>query len=250
MNPSKGTLYVVATPIGNLADITYRAVDTLRKVDFVICENSRHSGILLTHFEIKKPFRVVNDHTSKSRQEALIGELENGSSAALISDAGTPLISDPGFPLVREALRLGIRVEGVPGPAAFTNALVTSGLPVNEFTFVGYLPQKEKKRRDKLAVLETEPRTLIFYESPYRIEKSLKDVLDMLGDREIYVTREMTKKFEEMFRGPVSEVLEAIKKRKILGEFTVVVAGSVKRTHAGQRLPFSSFPSPSGRGLG
>ncbi len=227
MNRSpSGVLYLVATPIGNLEDITLRAIRILREVDFVICEDSRRSGMLLKHLEIKKPFRGCHDHTAESKLEEILGELEAGKVAALVSDAGTPLVSDPGFPLVRQALQRGIKVEAVPGPCALVNALIVSGLPMHAFTFRGYLPQKDKARRDALERLKNGANTLIFYESPYRILKCLKDLLEILGDRQISVSREMTKKFEETVRGPVSEVIAAVGEKEALGEYTVVVAGN------------------------
>ncbi len=222
---SAGVLYLVATPIGNLSDITFRAVETLREVDFIICEDSRRSGMLLKHLDIKKPLRTYHDHTSKAKEELLVCELKEGARAAYITDAGTPLISDPGFVLVRDLIRAGIRVESIPGPTAFVNALIVSGLPTHAFTFVAYLPQKEKARQDALRELREEKRTLIFYESPYRILKTLKNMLDIFGDRDASVSREMTKKFEETVRGTLSEVLNYFDKRKILGEWVIVVAG-------------------------
>ena len=181
--------------------------------------------MLLKHLNIKKPLRVFHEHTPKAKLEALISELKNGSSAAYVTDAGTPLISDPGFELVRSALAAGVPVQAVPGPAAFVAALIVSGLPSHAFTFAGYLPQKEKARRDALRSLEPERRTLIFYESPYRILKMLRDLLDIFGNRRASVSRELTKKFEETVRGTVSEILAYFEKKKILGEWAVVVEG-------------------------
>lgn len=229
MNMASGILYLVATPIGNLEDITLRAIRILKEVDFVICEDSRRSGLLLKALEIHKPFRVLHDHTPEEKIKALHCEIQSGAKAALISDAGTPLVSDPGFPLVRKLIQTGVPVEAVPGPSAFLNALLLSGLPAHEFTFAGYLPQKEKARRDKLTELAGERRTLIFYESPYRIVKSLKDMLAILGDRNISVSRELTKKFEETIRGNIFEVVRRFDGKKILGEFTVVVEGNRQR---------------------
>jgi len=225
VQPSSGILYLVATPIGNLEDITLRAVRLLREVDFVICEDSRHSGILLKHLEIKKPLRVFHDHTQKVKLDSLIQELQNGSQAAYVTDAGTPLVSDPGFALVQAALNAGVRIESIPGPTAFVAALIVSGLPTHVFTFVGYLPQKEKAKRDALQNLEGEQRTLIFYESPYRVLKTLKAMLDIFGDRRASVSRELTKKFEETVRGRLSEILAYFEKKKILGEWAIVVSG-------------------------
>lgn len=220
-----GILYLVATPIGNLADITLRAIDVLRQVDFVICEDSRRSGLLLKHLEIKKPFKTYHEHTGPPKKIAILEELKSGRSAALITDAGTPLISDPGFDLVRDAISAGIRVESIPGPSAFVSALILSGLPSHAFTFIGYLPQKEKARTHALQKLMHEPRTLIFYESPYRIQKTLKDMFDVFGDRPASVSREMTKKFEETIRGKLSDIIGALAGRKILGEWAIVVQG-------------------------
>ena len=225
MKDSAGVLYLVATPIGNLSDITFRAAQILREVDFVICEDSRRSGMLLKHLDIKKPLRTYHDHTSKAKEDSLVRELKEGAQAAYITDAGTPLISDPGFSLVRDLIQTGIRIESIPGPTAFVNALIVSGLPAHAFTFVGYLPQKDKARQDALRELSEEKRTLIFYESPYRILKTLKNMLDILGDREASVSREMTKKFEETVRGTFSRVLNYFEKKKILGEWVIVVSG-------------------------
>ena len=225
MTERSGILYLVATPIGNLKDITLRAIEVLKEVNFVICEDSRRSGMLLKHLEIKKPFRVFHDHTSKDKASTLIAELKAGKQAALVTDAGTPLISDPGFGLVRSAIESGVRVESIPGPSAFVSALILSGLPSHAFTFIGYLPQKEKARRDVLKGLRDEPRTLIFYESPHRILKTLRDMNDLLGDRHISVSREMTKKFEETRRGRISDILSAYSEKKVLGEWVIVVEG-------------------------
>lgn len=225
MNQQAGILYLVATPIGNLSDLTFRAVQVLREVDFVICEDSRRSGMLLKHLEIKKPFRTYHDHTPTAKQDSIVEELKQGRKAALMTDAGTPLISDPGFSLVRRAIQAGIRIEGIPGPSAFVNALVVSGLPSHAFIFLGYLPQKDKARKEALQDLAEEEKTLIFYESPYRILKTLRDMLDIFGDRAASVSREMTKKFEETVRGTLSEILDHFAKKKVLGEFVIVVAG-------------------------
>jgi len=226
MSQRLGKLYLVATPIGNLGDITFRALDVLKSVDFVICEDTRRSGKLLKHFEIRKPLRSLHDQTSKSKQQAILSELKQGASAALISDAGTPLISDPGFPLVRDSIQAGIKIESIPGAVAFAQALILSGLPVHEFTFFGYLPQKDKKRKDLLSSVASDERTLIFYESPHRIKKSLLSMLETLGDREASVSRELTKKFEETVRGKLSEISDHFGKEDPRGEFVVVVKGS------------------------
>lgn len=224
-----GVLYLISTPIGNLGDITLRAIEILRAVDFVICEDTRRSGILLKHLGIKKPFRSYHDHTPKETEEALVRELQEGGQAAYLTDSGTPLISDPGFGLVRAAIRAGIRIEAIPGPSAFVNALVLSGLPVHAFTFVGYLPPKQKAREDVLGRIANERRTLIFYESPHRLLNALEDMLHIFGDRKASVSREMTKKFEETKRGTISEILDYFSAKKVIGELTIVVSGEVEK---------------------
>ena len=220
-----GVLYLVATPIGNLGDITFRAVEILREADFIVCEDTRRSGLLLKHLGIKKPLRSFHDQTPQAKLDLLVRDIAAGERAVFITDAGTPLISDPGFELVRELTRHGVRIEAIPGPTAFVNALITSGLPTHAFTFIGYLPQKEKARQEALRELADEARTLIFYESPYRLLRSLKDMLHILGNRSASVSREMTKKFEETKRGTISEILDYFSGKKLLGEFTIVVAG-------------------------
>jgi 16S rRNA (cytidine1402-2'-O)-methyltransferase len=225
VNGPSGVLYLVATPIGNLGDITLRAIETFKQVDFVICEDSRRSGMLMKHLGIQKKFRVLNEQTHTDKQKAMVEEMKNGASAAFISDAGTPLVSDPGFELVREAIRSGVRIESIPGPSAFVSALILSGLPSHRFMFLGYLPQKEKGRRDALTELASMPNTLIFYESPYRLLKTLHTMMEVFGDRKASVSRELTKKFEETVRGSLSEILEYFEKKKILGEYVVVVEG-------------------------
>lgn len=216
---------MVATPIGNLGDMTLRAIEILRRVDFVICEDSRRSGLLLKHLEIKKRFRTFHEHTVESKKKAILEDLEKGRTAALITDAGTPLISDPGFDLVRDAIKAGIQIESIPGPTAFVSALILSGLPSHAFTFLGYLPQKEKARKHALQNLMDESRTLIFYESPYRIQKTLTDMLEVWGDRRASVSKEITKKFEETFRGRFSDIISSLAGKKILGEWVIVVQG-------------------------
>ena len=217
---------MIATPIGNLGDITARALETLRSVDFVACEDTRKTGLLLHHFEIKKPLVSFHDHSHKGKAESLVGKLLSGKTVALVSDAGTPLVSDPGFPLVRDAIQNGIRIEGIPGPCALINALVLSGFATEPFAFFGFLPQKDKKRREFLCEVLHEKKTLIFYESPYRLLKSLKNIADIFGSRRIALMREMTKKFEEVVRETADEVFKHFEKKKILGEFVIVLEGS------------------------
>ena len=217
-----GTLYLVSTPIGNLGDITHRAIETLKKVDLIACEDTRHSKILLDHYGIRKPLVSYHDFSEKKQAPALLEKIKSGASVALISDAGTPGIADPGFRLVSGAIREGIRVETLPGAAAFLAALSVSGLPADRFTFEGFFPIKSSQKKSKLLALKDEERTIIFYESPHRVLKTLGVIQEIFGDIEIVVARELTKKFEELFRGVVSEALGHFGKKKILGEFVLL----------------------------
>lgn len=222
-----GTLYLVATPIGNLSDITLRALEILKTVDVVACEDTRHTGLLLKHFEIKKQLQSFHEHSKDSKRFLLIDLLQSGKSVALVSDAGTPLVSDPGFPLVRQAIENDIRVESIPGPSAVISALIVSGFACEPFAFFGYLPNKEKKRRETLESVKNEEKTLIFYESPFRLVKALKEIAEIFKTRRIAVVRELTKKFEETVRGTADEVFCHFEKRKIQGEFVIVIEGRV-----------------------
>jgi 16S rRNA (cytidine1402-2'-O)-methyltransferase len=205
-------LYIVPTPIGNLGDISSRAIDVLNNVKLIACEDTRHSGILLSHFGIETRKTALHDHNERDRADWIIQKLSNGEPVALISDAGTPLISDPGYHLVSQVRAAGYKVIPLPGACAAITALSASGLPSDRFTFEGFLPSKEKGRLDKLTELKEDPRTLIFYESPHRIIPSLESILVALGeDREIVMAREMTKTFETFLCGTVKEVLEQVK---------------------------------------
>ncbi len=214
-----GTLYLVATPIGNLADITLRAVETLQKVDFIACEDTRHSKILLDHYGIRKPLLSYFDFSEKKKAPVILERLLSGESAALISDAGTPGIADPGYRLIHGAIEKGIKIEALPGPAAFLTALVLSGLPTDRFVFEGFAPVKSGQKKNKFLSLKTEDRTIIFYESPHRILKTLTALQEALGDIPVVVCRELTKKFEETTRMSVSETIKHYSSKKILGEF-------------------------------
>jgi 16S rRNA (cytidine1402-2'-O)-methyltransferase len=222
MNKS-GNLFVVATPIGNLSDITLRAIETLKQVDFIVCEDTRVTKILLDHFSISKPFIVANAKSEQRKISDIIDKLKSGFSCALVSDAGTPAISDPGVRLVSSAVKNGIEIIGIPGPSAALLALSISGLPTDSFVFEGFLPQK-KGRQKKLIQLANDERTLVLYESTYRIKKLLEELNEFMPDRQIVVARELTKKFEELWRGTVSEILTDIDKKIIKGEFVVVIA--------------------------
>ncbi|QQX80082.1 16S rRNA (cytidine(1402)-2'-O)-methyltransferase [Shewanella sp. KX20019] len=205
-------LYIVPTPIGNLGDISSRAIEVLNQVSLIACEDTRHSGKLLSHFGIETRKTALHDHNERDRAQWIIQKLGYGESVALISDAGTPLISDPGYHLVKQVREAGFNVIPLPGPCAAITALSASGLPSDRFTFEGFLPSKEKGRLDKLSALKEDPRTLIFYESPHRIVHSLESIAAALGeDREIVMAREVTKTFETFLSGPVGEVLQTVK---------------------------------------
>ena len=220
------TLYLVATPIGNLEDITLRALRTLRECDVITAEDTRRTGQLLHHFGISKPLLSYFRFNEAKRGGEIIARLQRGEKVALVTDAGTPGISDPGERVVRAARAAGLRVESVPGACALVTALTASGLPTEEFHFVGFLPHKSGQRRNQLAALKTVPGTLVFYESPYRIEKLLGELNEVYPDRDVVLARELTKKFEEFLRGKPAQLLEVTKKRSLKGEFVVLVAGA------------------------
>lgn len=216
-------LYVVATPIGNLQDITLRAVETLKSVDLIACEDTRHSRILLTHYGITTPTTSYFEHNKLKKGEYLIRLLKEGKDIALISDAGMPGISDPGFNIIRSAIQEGIAVVPVPGPSAFLTALAISGKPTDKFIFEGFLPVKSAARRRRLGELAQETRTLVFYESPHRLLKALQDILEVLGDREVVICRELTKKFEEIRREKVSLSIAHFSSTFPKGEFVIIL---------------------------
>ena len=219
-------LYIVPTPIGNLADITLRALEVLKQVDFVLCEDTRTSGILLKHYEISKPLVAYHQHNEHKVFEKIAERLAAGEDAALVSDAGTPSISDPGFLLVRECLRQGVEVECLPGASAILPALVNSGLPADRFLFEGFLPHK-KGRKTKLEYLSQVPYTVIFYESPHRLLKTLEQLKEHFGaERPASVSRELTKIYEETLRGTLEELIAHFSSHTIKGEFVIVVGGS------------------------
>lgn len=220
-----GTLYVVATPIGNLEDITARAVRILKEADIIAAEDTRHSIKLLNHFCISKPLLSYWSENEKAKTEELIGKLLSGADVALISDAGTPGISDPGSVLIRKAIEEGIPIIPVPGPSALTATLSVSGLPAEEFTFLGFLPAKVSQRRKKLIGIMHETRTLIFYEAPHRLVQVLDEMLDILGNRQSCVAKEISKLHEQIFRGCLSSVIEQISDTKIAGEYVIIVTG-------------------------
>lgn len=229
----KGTLYIVATPIGNLEDMTFRAVRILKEVDLIAAEDTRHSRKLLTHFGISNSLTSYFDHNKQVKGELILDKLCHGLSVALVSDAGTPCISDPGFQLVRDAVKLGINVVPVPGACAAVAVLSVSGLPTDSYAFEGFLPSRKGKRREKISSLSEEKRVLVFYESPNRLLDTLTDIFDLLGDRTIVVAREVTKIYEEFLRGPVSEILHGIEGKLVRGEIVLMVAPSDKNAAAG-----------------
>ena len=220
------TLFVVATPIGNLEDITFRAARVLSEVDLIAAEDTRQTKILLTRYNINTPMTSYHKFNIKAKTGHLVNLLKQGQNIALVSDSGTPGISDPGYELIRESVSQNIRVEPIPGPSAAIAALAVSGLPTDKFVFEGFLPKKPGKKKKALEGFKNEERTVIIYESPYRVIKTLEDIKKILGDRRIAVCRELTKKFEEIMRGKAGDVLEKLKNRSIKGEVVVVVAGS------------------------
>jgi 16S rRNA (cytidine1402-2'-O)-methyltransferase len=219
-----GTLYLVATPIGNLEDITLRALRTLKECDAVAAEDTRRTGLLLRHFGLSKPMFSYFQFNEAKRSEEIIERLRRGEKVALVTDAGSPGISDPGERVVKAAIGAGLRVEAVPGPCALVAALTASGLPTGEFHFIGFLPHKSGQRRRTLEELQTVPGTLVFYESPHRLERLLGELAELFAGRQIVVARELTKKFEEFLRGTPAELLEAARNRSLRGEFVVMVA--------------------------
>lgn len=224
-----GRLYIVATPIGNLEDITLRALETLRKVDYIACEDTEHSLKLLNFYEIKKPLISYWSEREKVRAEEIILKIKAGHSVALITDAGTPGISDPGSVVIGRAIEEGIELVAVPGASALIAALCISGLSTEEFTFIGFLPVKESQRRKKLLELSTERRTLVFYEAPHRILNTLYDMVEIFGQRRACVAKELTKIYEEVIRGTLSEIIESLEESKIAGEYVIVVEGASER---------------------
>jgi len=220
-----GVLYLVSTPIGNLEDITLRALRVLKEVDLIVAEDTRHTGILLKHYGLHKSIISYHDFNKERKAPFLIEQLKAGKSVAMTSDAGTPGISDPGYLLVQQAIRESIRVVPIPGASAFLSALVVSGLPTDKFVFEGFLSPKQGKRRKRLEELREEKRTLILYESPHRFAKTLDDISEILGQRRIVIARELTKKFEEIIRGTPEEIKQSLGERKIKGELVILIEG-------------------------
>lgn len=225
-----GLLYVVATPIGNLEDITLRAVRILKEVDLIAAEDTRHTQILLNHYDIHTPLTSYHEHNERTKAQLLVERLVRGENVALLCDAGTPAISDPGYRLVIEATRAGVRVVPLPGASALAAVLSASGLPTDRFVFEGFLPAKKQERKTKLQALRNESRTLLFYEAPHRLMESLLDLQQILGDREIVVAREVSKVHEEFLRGILSKIIAQLAEQTVKGEITLVVRGSTEGT--------------------
>ena len=221
-----GTLYLVATPIGNLEDITLRALRTLEQCDVVAAEDTRHTARLLQHFQLHKPLLSYHRFNEARRSEEILERLRQGQTVALVTDAGSPGISDPGERVVCAAIASSLRVEPVPGPCALVAALTASGLPTTEFHFVGYLPHKSGQRRRKLGALHAVPGTWVFYESPHRIERLLEELTSVYPDCTVVLAREITKKFEEFLRGTPSQLLDECRQRRLRGEIVVLASGN------------------------
>ena len=221
-----GILYLVATPIGNLDDITFRAINILKSVDLIAAEDTRHTLQLLNHFEIKKPLISYYKETEKIKAEILINKLNEGKDIALVSDAGTPAISDPGEEVVKEAIKNGIKIVPIPGACALVNALIASGLNTREFIFLGFLPTNNKEKNEKIEEIKNENKTLIFYEAPHKIDNTLKILYQILGNRRVVLAREITKIHEEFIRGNLEELVEKEQNNK--GEYVIIVEGTEK----------------------
>ncbi len=240
MRHMAGKLYLVATPIGNLQDMTFRAVETLRSVDLIACEDTRHTRNLLNHFRISNRVVSYHQHNEKERSEEFVDRLLNGDSIAIVSDAGTPGICDPGFLIVNRAIEIGITVIAIPGPTAFVAAVITSGLATDSIYFGGFLPSKKGERLKRLAQVREIPATLVFYEAPHRLGRSLASCFEVLGDRQASVARELTKLHEEILRGTLAELAARFAEEKVKGEIVIVIARadpSVQKAAKPEALP-------------
>lgn len=236
-----GTLYLVATPIGNLEDLTFRARRILGEVGVIACEDTRHTRRLLAHFGIATPVVSYHEHNEAARAADLVARLHRGDSVALVSDAGTPAVSDPGYTLIRAAIAAGITVVPIPGPSAVTAALIASGLPLNRFVFLGFLPARVGERRRALEQVAGLPWTLVLFEAPHRLTATLRDLHVVLGDRRMALARELTKKFEEILRGTVSQALAHLRTHAPRGEFTIVVEGAASARTEGKADPAAAM---------
>ena len=244
-----GILYIVATPIGNLEDITLRALRVLREVDVIAAEDTRHTQILLSHHDIHTPLTSYHEHNEKTKAQELVTRLARGKNIALVSDAGTPAISDPGFRLVVQAIRAGVRIIPIPGASALTAVLSATGLPTDRFVFEGFLPAKKKLRRERLQTLRDETRTLIFYEAPHRLKDTLDDIHELLGNREAVLAREVTKIHEEFLRGLVSTLVRELGSGEVRGEVTLIISGSAGESRVNEDLLKAEIRELKGQGL-
>lgn len=235
-----GTLYLVATPIGNLKDITLRALEVLKEADLIACEDTRHTRKLLNHYGIKNRLISYHEHNEALRSEELAAFLEQCKNVALVSDAGTPGISDPGFRIVQKAHELSVRVVPIPGPAAFVSALIASGLPTDSIFYGGFLPPKKGERRKRLAEVASIPATLVFYESPRRLARALQDCLDVLGDRNSAIARELTKIHEELKRGKLSELIKIFGTAPVKGEIVLLIESGKSTESAPPNIDLAS----------
>lgn len=226
-----GALYIVSTPIGNLEDMTFRAVHVLKNVHYIAAEDTRHTGQLLKHFDIKSQLLSYHDFNKNQKADMIINKLSTGNAVALVTDAGTPGISDPAYVLINKAIEAGIKVIPIPGATAAIAGLSASGMPTDRFVFEGFLPPK-KGRQKRLNSLKEESRSMIFYESPHRILKTLNDFFSFFGNREIVICRELTKKFEEINRGSLEDMIDEYSHRSVKGEFTLILKGYKKKNEA------------------
>ena len=229
MSINVGSLYLVSTPIGNLEDITLRALRILKEADLIAAEDTRRTGLLLKHFGVQNRMESYHDHNKTRKTPILLNRLKQGDSVAVVSDAGTPGISDPAYYLVRRAVEASIPVVPIPGATAAVAGLTVSGLPTDRFVFEGFLPVK-KGRKSRLETLAAETRTIVLYEAPHRLLRTLSDLLEVLGDRTVAVCRELTKKFEETLRGPISEIIRVFSERRPKGEFILIIQGCTKKS--------------------
>jgi len=231
-----GVLYVVATPIGNLEDISLRAIRVLKEVNLIAAEDTRHTQNLLNHYDIRTPLTSYHEHNERTKARPLVERLLQGRSIALVTDAGAPAISDPGYRIIVEAIKAGIQVTPIPGPSALTAVLSACGLPIDRFVFEGFLPAKKKERRDRLAAWRGEMRTIVCFEAPHRLLESLRDICELLGNREVVVAREVSKVYEEFLRGLAGELIDKLAGREIRGELTIVIKGSAGESPVSEAL--------------
>jgi 16S rRNA (cytidine1402-2'-O)-methyltransferase len=244
-----GILYIVATPIGNLEDITLRALHILKEVDLIAAEDTRHTQTLLRHYDIRTRLTSYHDHNERTKAQPLVQGLLSGKNIALLSDAGTPAISDPGYRLVVEAIRAGVRVVPLPGASALAAVLSASGLPTDRFVFEGFLPAKRQERKAKLQMLRPESRTLVFYEAPHRLKESLADMEQIFGDRPIIIGREISKVHEEFLRGTIRELTHRIAEQSVKGEITIVVHGATDESPISEEELISEIRRMAARGM-